>query len=181
MTTVENAHALVESRPPLRSRILERPKETTGWFSWVTTVDHKKIAIMYGTLALVFFLFGGVEALMIRLQLARPNGTVLTAARYNEFFTMHGTTMVFLMGMPLAAAFGNYLMPLMIGARDVAFPRLNMLGLLDLRCSAAPSSIRRSSSAAPPTAAGSATRRSRARPCRRDTCRATAPTSGPSD
>ena len=72
MTTVENAHALVESRPPLRSRILERPKETTGWFSWVTTVDHKKIAIMYGTLALVFFLVGGIEALFIRLQLARP-------------------------------------------------------------------------------------------------------------
>ena len=64
----------------------------------------------------------------IRLQLARPDGTVLSAAAYNEFFTMHGTTMVFLMGMPIAAAFGNYLVPLMIGARDVAFPRLNMLG-----------------------------------------------------
>ena len=75
-----------------------------------------------------FFLVGGIEALFIRLQLAQPDGTVLTAARYNEFFTMHGTTMVFLMGMPIAAAFGNYLVPLMIGARDVAFPRLNMLG-----------------------------------------------------
>src|SRR5204862_5765595 len=92
------------------------------------TVDHKKIALMYGTTALVFFLVGGIEALLIRLQLARPAGTVLTANQYNQLFTMHGTTMIFLMGMPIAAAFGNYLVPLMIGARDVAFPRLNMLG-----------------------------------------------------
>ena len=83
---------------------------------------------MYGTTAMFFFLVGGIEALLIRLQLAQPNGTFLSAARYNEFFTMHGTTMVFLMGMPLAAAFGNYFLPLMIGARDVAFPRLNMFG-----------------------------------------------------
>jgi cytochrome c oxidase subunit 1 len=127
MTTVEDAHALVHA-PTRRVRILERPRATTGVWSWATTIDHKKIAIMYGTLALVFFLAGGVEALLIRLQLARPDGTVLTAARYNELFTMHGTTMVFLVGMPIAAAFGNYLIPLMIGARDVAFPRLNMLG-----------------------------------------------------
>jgi cytochrome c oxidase subunit 1 len=127
MTTVEDAHALVEA-PSLRARLLERPRATTGPWSWVTTVDHKKIAIMYGSLATVFLLVGGIEALFIRLQLARPDGTVLTAARYNEFFTMHGTTMVFLMGMPIAAAFGNYLIPLMIGARDVAFPRLNMMG-----------------------------------------------------
>ncbi len=127
MTTVEDAHALVEA-PSRRARLLARPRATTGPWSWVTTVDHKKIAIMYGSLATVFLLVGGIEALFIRLQLARPNGTVLTAARYNEFFTMHGTTMIFLMGMPIAAAFGNYLIPLMIGARDVAFPRLNMLG-----------------------------------------------------
>jgi len=127
MTTVEDAHALVEA-PSRGARLLERPRATTGPWSWVTTIDHKKIAIMYGSLATVFLLVGGIEALFIRLQLARPNGTVLTAARYNEFFTMHGTTMVFLMGMPIAAAFGNYLVPLMVGARDVAFPRLNMLG-----------------------------------------------------
>ena len=77
---------------------------------------------MYGTTALLFFVIGGIEALLIRLQLFEPNGRVLTAAQYNELFTMHGTTMVFLMGMPLAVAFGNYLIPLMIGARDVAFP-----------------------------------------------------------
>ena len=76
----------------------------------------------------MFFVLGGVEALLIRLQLAGPNGTVLTAAQYNTMFTMHGTTMVFLVGMPLAVAFGNYFIPLQIGARDVAFPRLNMFG-----------------------------------------------------
>jgi len=127
MTTVEDAAAFVDV-PSRGARLLQRPRATTGPWSWVTTVDHKKIAIMYGTLALTFLVIGGVEALFIRLQLASPNGTVLTAARYNEFFTMHGTTMIFLMGMPIAAAFGNYLVPLMIGARDVAFPRLNMLG-----------------------------------------------------
>jgi cytochrome c oxidase subunit I len=128
MTTVEDAPVVTHAPDRRTARILERPRETTGVFSWITTVDHKKIAIMYGSLAIFFFCVGGVEALFIRLQLARPNGTILSAARYNEFFTMHGTTMIFLLGMPIAAAFGNYLVPLMIGARDVAFPRLNMLG-----------------------------------------------------
>jgi cytochrome c oxidase subunit I len=126
MTTVEDAHAFVEA--PARRSILDRPRSTTGVWSWFTTVDHKKIAILYGATALFFFVVGGIEALFVRLQLAQPDGTILSAARYNEFFTMHGTTMVFLMGMPLAAAFGNYFLPLMIGARDVAFPRLNMFG-----------------------------------------------------
>jgi cytochrome c oxidase subunit I len=125
MTTVENAVAL---RPARRVKWLERPKSTTGVWSWFTTVDHKKIAILYGVTALVFFIAGGVEALLIRVQLARPEGTLLSANQYNQLFTMHGTTMIFLLGMPLASAFGNYLIPLMIGARDVAFPRLNMLG-----------------------------------------------------
>src|SRR4051794_1725650 len=127
MTTVEEAHTLVEA-PPHVPKLLTRPKRTTGVWSWFTTIDHKKIAILYMSLAILFFVVGGIEALMIRLQLAQPNGTVLTASRYNEFFTMHGTTMVFLFGMPIAAAFGNYFVPLMIGARDVAFPRINMLG-----------------------------------------------------
>jgi cytochrome c oxidase subunit 1 len=91
----------------------------------VTTVDHKRIGILYGTTALVFFLVGGLEALLIRLQLARPGGHVVTADQYNQIFTMHGLTMIFLVVMPLSAAFFNYLVPLMIGARDVAFPRLN--------------------------------------------------------
>jgi cytochrome c oxidase subunit 1 len=97
-------------------------------FSWFTTIDHKKIGILYGATALMFFVIGGIEALLIRVQLWGPNGTVLTANQYNQIFTMHGTTMVFLMGMPLSIAFGNYLIPLMIGARDVAFPRINMFG-----------------------------------------------------
>ena len=117
----------VAPAPPERG-LLHRPKSTTGFWSWWTTVDHKKIGILYGATALIFIVIAGIEALLIRLQLAGPNGTVLTASQYNTLFTMHGTTMVFLVGMPLASAFGNYLIPLQIGARDVAFPRLNMFG-----------------------------------------------------
>ncbi|HEX9410492.1 MAG TPA: cytochrome c oxidase subunit I [Actinomycetota bacterium] len=108
-----------------RRKILARPKGTTGWWSWVTTVDHKRIGVLYGVTAFVFFIVGGSEALLIRLQLARPNGTVVSAEAYNAIFTMHGLTMIFLVVMPLGAAFFNYMLPLMIGARDVAFPRLN--------------------------------------------------------
>jgi cytochrome c oxidase subunit 1 len=105
--------------------ILRRPTATTGFWSWFTTIDHKKIGILYGTTALVFFIVGGLEALLIRSQLAQPNGTVLNANQYDQVFTMHGITMIFLFVMPMAAAFFNYFIPLMIGARDVAFPRLN--------------------------------------------------------
>jgi cytochrome c oxidase subunit I len=108
--------------------LFERPQAEEGFWSWVSTVDHKRIGILYGVTAFVFFVMGGVEALLIRSQLATPNGKVLSADQYNQLFTMHGTTMVFLVIMPLAAAFGNYLVPLMIGARDVAFPRLNAFG-----------------------------------------------------
>src|SRR3984893_11393317 len=125
MTTVSDA---VTTVPVRRIDIFRRPKATTGFWSWLTTVDHKKIGIMYGVTALAFLCLGGIEALLIRLQLASPNGTVLTANQYNTMFTIPGTTMIFLMGMPLAIAFGNYLVPLMIGARDVAFPRLNCFG-----------------------------------------------------
>src|SRR5256886_8035607 len=95
--------------------------------SWITTVDHKRIGVLYGVTAFLFFLVGGVEALLIRLQLAGPGGRVVSAETYNALFTMHGTTMVFLAIMPLNAAFFNYMVPLLIGARDVAFPRLNAL------------------------------------------------------
>ena len=104
-----------------------RPKGGGGWRDWVTTVDHKKIGILYGATALFFFVVGGFEALLIRLQLATPNGTVVGADLYNQIYTMHGITMVFMVIMPLAAAFANYLLPLQIGARDVAFPRFNAL------------------------------------------------------
>ncbi|MGY6500005.1 MAG: cytochrome c oxidase subunit I [Acidimicrobiales bacterium] len=105
--------------------VFRRPTTTSGWRSWLTTVDHKKIGIMYGATALFFFVVGGIEALLIRVQLATPNGTLLSADAYNQVFTMHGTTMIFLVVMPIGAAFANYLLPLQIGARDVAFPRIN--------------------------------------------------------
>jgi cytochrome c oxidase subunit 1 len=99
--------------------------ENTGIWSWITTVDHKRIGTMYLWTALFFFMVGGLEAVFIRTQLMRPNMGFVSADTYNQLFTMHGTTMVFLAVMPLSAAFFNYLIPLQIGARDVAFPRLN--------------------------------------------------------
>src|SRR2546423_10173576 len=116
----------VTTRAPARQ--FARTKEEHGFWSWISTVDHKRIGILYGVTAFLFFLVGGVEALLIRSQLAAPNGKVLTAEEYNQLVTMHGTPMVFLVIMPLAAAFGNYFVPLLIGARDVAFPRLNAFG-----------------------------------------------------
>ena len=98
-----------------------------GVWAWVTTVDHKRIGLLYGVTALGFFVIGGSEALLIRLQLAGPNLEILSAAAYNQLFTMHGLTMVFLVIMPIAAAFTNYFLPIMLGARDVAFPRLNAM------------------------------------------------------
>ncbi len=95
---------------------------------WITTVDHKKLGIMYIFTGIFFFMVGGVEALLVRTQLAEPNGKVLDPATYNAVFTMHGTTMIFLFVMPTLTGFGNYIVPLMIGARDMAFPRLNAFG-----------------------------------------------------
>jgi cytochrome c oxidase subunit I len=93
--------------------------------SWVTTVDHKRIGILYITTSLAFFLLGGLLSLFMRAQLATPNEHFVTRQRYDQLFTIHGTTMIFLMVVPILAGFGNYLVPLMIGARDMAFPRLN--------------------------------------------------------
>src|SRR5499425_1032980 len=102
--------------------------ETTSTvLSWLTTVDHKRIGILYGASAFAFFLLGGLEALVIRLQLAVPNNTLVSAHTFNELFTMHGTTMIFLAIMPFNAMFFNFMVPLVIVARDVAFPRLNAL------------------------------------------------------
>src|SRR5258706_11016254 len=81
--------------------VFSRPGQTKGWRSWITTVDHKRVGVLYGAAAILFFLVGGVEALLIRLQLAHADGTVLNAAQYNQVFTMHGITMVFLVIMPL--------------------------------------------------------------------------------
>ena len=96
-----------------------------GIWNWLTTVDHKRIGTLYLFTALGFFLIGGLEAILIRAQLGGPNRELVSAELYNQLFTMHGTTMIFLAIMPLSAAFFNFLIPLQIGARDVAFPRLN--------------------------------------------------------
>src|ERR1041384_6274346 len=111
---------------------LVQPSPAMGWpgvlHDWVTTVDHKKIGIMYVLMAVVFLVIGGVEALLMRWQLWRPRNDLIGPDLFNQLFTMHGTTMVFFMGMPILIGFGNYLVPLMIGARDMPFPRLNALG-----------------------------------------------------
>jgi len=96
-----------------------------GLWSWFTTVDHKRIGILYGVSAGAFFVIGGLEALVIRLQLWQPDNNLVTAQMFNSLFTMHATTMIFLAIMPLGASFFNFIIPLQIGARDVAFPRLN--------------------------------------------------------
>ncbi|MHB2017884.1 MAG: cytochrome c oxidase subunit I [Candidatus Xenobia bacterium] len=104
------------------------PKENPyagGLWSWLTTVDHKRIGILYGVSALFFLMVGGIEALLIRIQLAVPENTFIGGEMFNQLFTMHGTTMIFLAIMPMGAAFFNFIIPLQIGARDVAFPRLN--------------------------------------------------------
>ena len=101
---------------------LDRP----GVLGWLTTTDHKKIGILYLFTSLVFFGAGGVEALLVRTQLLTPNGTTLSPGAFSEVMTMHGVTMIFLFVIPISTgAFGNYLVPLMIGARDMAFPRMN--------------------------------------------------------
>jgi cytochrome c oxidase subunit I len=100
-------------------------QEHSVWLEWVSTTDHKRIGILYLLTTLVFFAFGGIEALLMRIQLAWPGNTFLSPEMYNQIFTMHGTTMVFLVVVPLLLGLANYLTPLMIGASDMALPRLN--------------------------------------------------------
>src|SRR5215216_1340645 len=123
------ASALTGERAAPRPEVVvpglgDRPR---GWLEWLTTTDHKKIGIMYLFATFLFFIIGGVEALIMRLQLAQPSGTLVDAPTYNGLVTIHGTTMVFLFMVPVWAGIGNYFVPLMIGARDMAFPRLNAL------------------------------------------------------
>ncbi|HEX8122171.1 MAG TPA: cbb3-type cytochrome c oxidase subunit I, partial [Solirubrobacteraceae bacterium] len=127
-TTTAPATTTRTTLPPVPQVLAhEVVPEQRGWRSWVTTTDHKRIGIMYLVATFVFFLMGGVEALLIRLQLGTPENTLLSPQTYNALFTMHGTTMVFLFVVPIFAGFGNYFLPLMIGARDMAFPKLNAL------------------------------------------------------
>jgi cytochrome c oxidase subunit 1 len=102
-----------------------RPLVLETLHAWVTTVDHKRIGLLYIGYALVFLVIAGLEAVIIRVQLAVPLNGVVSPQVFNRLFTMHGTTMVFFVGMPILFGFGNYLIPLMLGARDMAFPRLN--------------------------------------------------------
>ena len=126
-TPATHDHAL---KPEKSNLGLMRPDHSKSVIiDWLTTVDHKKIGIMYGAMALFFLLVGGLEALIIRAQLIVPENDLVSAERYNQLFTMHGTTMIFLAIMPLNAAFFNFLVPLQIGARDVAFPRINSFSL----------------------------------------------------
>src|SRR5246127_3533497 len=92
---------------------------------WVATVDHKRLGLMYIVYALFFLVIGGIEATIMRVQLIRPHNDFFSPQVFNRMFTMHGTTMIFFVAMPILFGFANYLIPLMIGARDMAFPRLN--------------------------------------------------------
>src|SRR5260370_278082 len=111
-----------------RAAILDPAKRAHYRLAWLSTVDHKRIAVLYLLTGLFFFVVGGVEALLMRLQLALPNNHFLQPDTFNQLFTMHGTTMIFLVVMPVMFGFVNYVLPLQIGARDMAFPRLNALG-----------------------------------------------------
>jgi cytochrome c oxidase subunit 1 len=111
------------------ARPAHRPREYTGILSWLLTTDHKKIGIMYLGFTVLFFLVGGVLALIVRLQLATPESGLISQDKYNQFFTMHASTMLFLFVIPVGAGFGNYLLPIMIGAKDMAYPRINAFAL----------------------------------------------------
>jgi cytochrome c oxidase subunit I len=108
---IDETLAPQQSRPPLNVV-----------YEWLTTVDHKKIGLMYIGYALIFLIIGGLEATLMRIQLAIPNNHFVSPQVFNQLFTMHGTTMIFFVAMPVLFGWGNYLVPLMIGARDMAFP-----------------------------------------------------------
>jgi cytochrome c oxidase subunit I+III len=112
----------------LAARLGEIWHDRPGLAGWMTTVDHKRIGRRYLLTGMVFFVIGGIESLLIRTQLAQPNMDVLGPEAFNQMFSMHGITMMFLFAMPVLSGFGNYFVPLMIGARDMAFPRLNAFG-----------------------------------------------------
>ena len=107
--------------------VIPRPTSYAGIWGWMTTVDHKRIGVLYGVTAFIFLLFAGIEAGVIRMQLASADNDLIGPGRFNEMFTMHATTMVFMVIMPMSVSFFNIVIPLAIGARDVAFPRLNAL------------------------------------------------------
>ena len=109
----------------IHSARIDRPSWSEMLQSWVTTVDHKRIGLLYILYALLFLVIAGIEALVMRIQLLSAHNDFVSPQVFNQMFTMHGTTMIFFVAMPILFGFGNYLVPLMIGARDMAFPRLN--------------------------------------------------------
>jgi cytochrome c oxidase subunit I len=111
-----------------RDMVLDPAKRRHYELAWLSTVDHKRIGVLYMLTGLFFLIVGGIEALVIRLQLAVPNNHLVAPDTFNQLFTLHGTTMIFLVAMPLLFGFVNYILPLQIGARDMAFPRLNAFG-----------------------------------------------------
>ncbi len=117
---------LLEERPPTPAP--EEPARATGILAFCTTTDHKRIGLAYMATALVFFVIGGAMAELIRVQLAQPDQSIISNDTYNQLFTMHGTIMLLLFVGPFAIGLANYFVPLQIGARDMAFPRLNALG-----------------------------------------------------
>ena len=120
-------HAARPLTPRAEINLSGMPERRAGWIDWVTTTDHKRIGVLFLFTALFFFVLGGVEALLLRVQLGAPDNTFLDATTYNQLFTMHGTTMIFLAVVPVFAGLASYLVPLMIGSRGLAFPRLHML------------------------------------------------------
>jgi cytochrome c oxidase subunit I len=117
-----------ETAAPGKIRSIFEVREYRGLLSWLSSVDHKQIGIMYFVTSLAFFLVAVAEAMIMRTQLIKPENHWLSPETYNQIFTMHGTTMIFLVVMPMLIAFMTYFTPLMIGARDLAFPRMNALG-----------------------------------------------------
>jgi heme/copper-type cytochrome/quinol oxidase subunit 1 len=112
----------------LKERLEATWHEPPGIRSWFSTVDHKRIGMRYLYTGLFFFVVGGIESLLIRAQLTGPEADVVGPEAFNQLFSMHGLTMMFLFATPVLSGFGNFLVPLMIGARDMAFPRLNAFG-----------------------------------------------------
>jgi cytochrome c oxidase subunit I len=126
MATPEYAAGTLEA-PQAEISIRDFPVPRAGWIEWFTTTDHKKVGVLYLLTTTFFFVLGGLEALLMRIQLGSADSTFLDPTTYNQLFTLHGTTMIFLVVVPIFAGFASYLVPLMIGSRDVAFPRLNIL------------------------------------------------------
>ncbi|HEY8129754.1 MAG TPA: cbb3-type cytochrome c oxidase subunit I, partial [Hyphomicrobium sp.] len=117
----------VDATPSLAEKLDRIWESAPGFGGWLSTVDHKSIGIRYIVTAFIFLLLGGIEALIMRLQLARPDQHLLSPEQYNQLFTMHGISMIFWYASPILSGFSNYLWPLLLGSRDMAFPRLNAL------------------------------------------------------